>query len=36
VTFDDTPHVARWYQSVAGRAAVERAIARVNVLIPPG
>jgi GST-like protein len=28
VTFDETPHVARWYD------AVERAIARVNALIP--
>ncbi|MCB8878873.1 glutathione S-transferase N-terminal domain-containing protein [Acidisoma cellulosilytica] len=34
VTFDETPHVARWYEDVAARPAVERAIARVNALIP--
>ncbi|HET6609480.1 MAG TPA: glutathione binding-like protein [Rhodopila sp.] len=34
VTFDETPHVARWYEAVAARPAVERATARVNGLIP--
>lgn len=30
----DTPHVARWYAEVEARPAVQRAIARVNALIP--
>lgn len=34
VTLDDTPHVARWYEAVVARPAVERAIARVSDLIP--
>ena len=34
VTFDDAPHVARWYQAVADRPAVQRALARVTALLP--
>lgn len=35
LSLDDTPYVARWYEAVAARPAVERAIARVNSLLPP-
>lgn len=34
VTFDEAPHVARWYETVAARPAVQRALARVNALVP--
>lgn len=34
VTFDEAPHVTRWYEDVSGRPAVQRAIARVNALVP--
>lgn len=34
VSLDDTPHVARWYDAIADRPAVQRAMARVNALIP--
>jgi GST-like protein len=34
VSLDDTPHVARWYAEVEARPAVQRAIARVNALVP--
>ena len=34
VSFDEVPHVARWYGEMASRPAVERAIARVNALAP--
>lgn len=34
VSLDDTPHVVRWYAEVQGRPAVQRAIARVNALVP--
>lgn len=34
INFDDAPHVARWFQAVSARPAVERALARVNALIP--
>ena len=34
VAFDDTPHVARWYEAVEARPAVRRATERVNALIP--
>jgi GST-like protein len=34
VSLDDTPHVARWYAEVETRPAVQRAIARVNALVP--
>lgn len=34
VTLDDTPNVARWYADIEARPAVQRAIARVNALIP--
>jgi GSH-dependent disulfide-bond oxidoreductase len=34
VSLDETPHVARWFDAVASRPAVERAIVRVNALVP--
>lgn len=34
VALDDTPNVARWYADIEARPAVQRAIARVNALIP--
>jgi GST-like protein len=34
VNFENTPHVARWYDAVAGRPAVQRAVERVNALAP--
>lgn len=34
VGFDDTPNAARWYADVEARPAVQRAIARVNTLVP--
>ncbi len=34
VSLDAVPHVARWYDAMAARPAVERAIARVNALVP--
>jgi GST-like protein len=34
VGFEESPHVARWYEEVAARPAVRRAIARVNALVP--
>ncbi len=34
VSLDEAPHVARWYDTVASRPAVDRAIARVNALVP--
>ncbi len=34
VSLDEAPHVARWYEAVASRPAVDRAIARVNALVP--
>jgi GST-like protein len=34
VDFDDAPHVRRWYDMVAQRPAVVRAIARVEALVP--
>ena len=34
ISFDEVPHVARWYGAMASRPAVERAIARVNALAP--
>lgn len=34
VSFETTPHLARWFDTLAGRPAFERAIARVNALIP--
>lgn len=34
VSFENTPDVARWYAEVEARPAVQRAIARVNALIP--
>ena len=34
VSFDEAPHVARWYGAMASRPAVERAIQRVDALVP--
>ena len=34
VQLDDAPHVARWYAEVDARPAVQRAITRVNALVP--
>ena len=34
VSFENTPHVARWYDAVAARPSVQRAIERVNALVP--
>lgn len=34
ISLEATPHVARWYDAVATRPAVERAVARVNALVP--
>ncbi|BAQ49929.1 MULTISPECIES: glutathione S-transferase family protein [Methylobacterium] len=34
VNLEDTPHVARWYEAVAARHSVQRAVERVNALVP--
>ncbi|GBR01311.1 thiol:disulfide oxidoreductase [Gluconacetobacter liquefaciens] len=34
VSLDDTPSVARWYEAIAARPAVQRGIARVEALVP--
>ena len=34
VSLDDAPNVARWYAEVDARPSVQRAIARVNTLVP--
>lgn len=34
VTLDDRPNLSRWYETVAARPAVQRAIARVEGLVP--
>lgn len=34
VALDDMPNVARWYADIEARPAVQRAIARINALIP--
>lgn len=34
ITFSDAPHVARWYETVEARPAVQRGIARVEALVP--
>ena len=36
VDFTDTPHVARWYEAMLARPAVQRAIARAEALLPAG
>jgi len=35
IDFEATPHIARWYEEVAARPAVQRAIERVTSLVPP-
>lgn len=34
VSLEDAPHVARWFDAVASRSAVQRAIAKVDALVP--
>ena len=34
VSFEDAPHIARWYDAIARRPAVQRAIERVGALVP--
>lgn len=34
IGFENSPHVARWYAEIEARPAVQRAIERVNALIP--
>jgi len=34
ITFDSTPNIARWYESIAARPAIVRAIERVTALVP--
>lgn len=34
IDLDDAPHVARWFAEIDARPAVQRAIARVNALVP--
>lgn len=34
VTLDDRPNLSRWYDQIAARPAVQRAIARVEALVP--
>ena len=34
VSLEDAPNVARWYAEIEGRPAVQRAIARINTLVP--
>jgi GST-like protein len=34
VSLDDAPNVARWYAELEARPAIQRAIARVNALVP--
>lgn len=36
IDFTDAPHVARWYQAMLARPAVQRAIQRAEALIPAG
>ncbi|TPM24603.1 glutathione S-transferase family protein [Mesorhizobium sp. B2-3-5] len=35
IDFANTPNIAHWYEKVAGRPAVRRAIERVTALVPP-
>ncbi len=34
LSLDEAPHVARWFDAVAARPAVQRAVARVEALVP--
>ena len=36
VDFTEAPYVARWYENLAARPAVQRAIARIETLTPRG
>jgi GST-like protein len=35
IEFDQTPNIGRWYESLAKRPAIERAIERLTALVPP-
>jgi GST-like protein len=35
IDFTNTPNISRWYDQIAARPAVQRALARVAALVPP-
>jgi glutathione S-transferase len=35
IDFTNTPNISRWYDQIAARPAVQRALARVTALVPP-